>query len=236
MHIRSFVNPLASWTSGRPRPPIRLVDKVHPAVYRSFLNQRKSTSFTELDHSPGALTAFQMTPSHPDSSALFRALAAGVALAVLPLAAAGSASDAAVPPATGPAPAGELGALRSSDPAGSRSLITFRRTLGLAFLAGGAALAAKGFDYKDEADAFYESYQAADDAAEIQKLYQRTTNRDVKSQVSWALAAACGVTGLRLLFTGGGEVRAALPGSPSLSVVPAPAPGGLGLRLQRRFH
>ena len=67
----------------------------------------------------------------------------------------------------------------------------------------------------------------------------RTTNRDVKSQVSWALAAACGVTGLRLLFTGGGEVRAAVrPGipSPSLSLVPAPTPGGLGLRLLGRFH
>lgn len=177
-----------------------------------------------------------MTLSRPDASASVRALAAGVALAVLPLAAAGSASDAGVP-ATPPAPAAEPGTLRNSDPAGSRSLITLRRTFGLAFLAGGAALAAKGFDYKDEADAFYEAYRAADDAAEIQKLYQRTTNRDVKSQVSWALAAACGVTGLRLLFTGGGELQAAaLPGSPTLSLVPARAPGGLGLRLQRRFH
>ena len=181
-----------------------------------------------------------MTPPRPAASASVRALAACISLAlVLPHAAAGAASEAAAPEGYRPAPTGRSEALQGSAPAGSGSLITVRRTLGLAFLAGGAALTARGFDYKDEADAFYEAYRAADDAAEIQKLYQRTTNRDVKSQVSWALAAACGVTGLRLLFTGGGEVRAAVrPGipSPSLSLVPAPTPGGLGLRLLRRFH
>ena len=168
-------------------------------------------------------------------STLLRTRVASIALGLLPLAAAG-ASDASPPPGTGPAverPAAPQG----SEPAGSGSLITFRRTLGLAFLAGGAALTARGFDYKDEADAFYEAYKAADDQAEIQKLYQRTTNRDVKSQVSWALAAACGVTGLRLLFTGGGEFQgAASAGSPSLSLVPVAAPRVLGLGLQRRFH
>ena len=178
-----------------------------------------------------------MTPSRPDASASVRPLAACIALILLPLAAAGSTAETGTLAGFSTAGAGKLKALQSSAPAGSGSLITVRRTLGLAFLAGGAALTAKGFDYKDEADAFYEAYQAADSEAEIQKLYQRTTNRDVKSQVSWALAAACGVTGLRLLFTGGGEVRSAVqPVSPSLSLLPAPTPGGLGLRLQRRFH
>ena len=221
------------------RAPTWLVDKVHLALYRTILNQRKSTSITELAHSPGALTALQMTLSRPAPSASVRALAAIISLALsLPHAADGATSEAATPEGSRAAPTLGSEALESSAPAGSGSLITVRRTLGLAFLAGGAALTARGFDYKDEADAFYEAYQAADDAAEIQKLYQRTTNRDVKSQVSWALAAACGVTGLRLLFTGG-EVRAAVrPGIPStsLSLVPAPTPGGLGLRLQRRFH
>ena len=169
------------------------------------------------------------------ASAVLRTLAACIALGLLPLTAS-AASDAAAPAGAGTA-VERLAAMQSSEADGSGSLITFRRTLGLAFLAGGAALTARGFDYKDEADAFYKAYKAADDQAEIQKLYQRTTNRDVKSQVSWALAAACGVTGLRLLFTGGGEFRgAASAGSPSLSLVPVAAPRVLGLRLQRRFH
>ena len=176
-----------------------------------------------------------MTLSLLHASAVLRSRVACIVLGLLPLTSAG-ASDAAFPPGAGPAferPA----AIQGSEPDGSGSLITFRRTLGLAFLAGGAALTARGFDYKDEADAFYEAYKAADDQADIQKLYQRTTNRDVKSQVSWALAAACGVTGLRLLFTGGGELRGAAPaGSSSLSLVPVAAPRVLGLRLQRRFH
>ena len=167
------------------------------------------------------------------ASILFRTLTACIALGLLPLAAA--AAPNAAPP--GSVAAAERPAAMQGSEADGSGLITFRRALGLAFLAGGAALTARGFDYKDEADAFYEAYKAADNQAEIQKLYQSTTNRDVKSQVSWALAAACGATGLRLLFTGGGEFRgAASAGSPSLSLVPVAAPRILGLRLQRRFH
>ena len=177
----------------------------------------------------------QTTLSQFDPFAAIRPLAGCIAFALLPLAAAGSTPDAGTPVRSGSG-AAKLGARQASAPAGSRSLITIRRTLGLAFLAGGAALTARGFDYKDEADAFYEAYKAADDEAEIRKLYQRTTNRDVKSQVSWALAAACGITGLRLLFTGDGELRSASRAGPSLSLVAAPAPRLVGLRLQRRFR
>lgn len=123
----------------------------------------------------------------------------------------------------------------------SGGLFTVRRSLGVAFLAGSAILTLQGFDLKDEADRFYESYEAATDPDEIEKFYQRTTNRDVKSQVSWALATACGITGLRLLLTGGDD-----DGSPSLSdraaserplsLVPTVTPRTVGLRLQRQFH
>lgn len=128
---------------------------------------------------------------------------------------------------------------RTEGPTGG--LVTKRRTLGVAFLAGSAILAAKGFDYKDQADEFYELYEAATDAAEIDKFYQRTTNRDVKSQVSWALATAFGITGLRLVFTGGDRYApAAVPPSPSsqsgLLLVPSATPGAVGLHLQRRFY
>lgn len=167
-------------------------------------------------------------------SALLRTLTACIALGLLPLAAVAASNGATSP---GSEAAVERPAAMEGPEADGSGLITFRRTLGLAFLAGGAALTARGFDYKDEADAFYEAYKAADDQAEIQRLYQRTTNRDVKSQVSWALAAACGATGLRLLFTGGGEFRGtASADSPSLSLAPVAAPRILGLRLQGRFH
>lgn len=122
--------------------------------------------------------------------------------------------------------------------------ITVRRTLGVAFLAGSAMLTSRGFQYKDDADDFYTAYKGATDPVEIDKFYQRTTNRDVKSQVSWALAAAFGITGLRLLITGGPE---ALPDTapgfgsadtvqPPLALMPTVAPQALGLRLQRRFY
>ncbi|MEC8932033.1 MAG: hypothetical protein VYB08_11460 [Candidatus Latescibacterota bacterium] len=86
-----------------------------------------------------------------------------------------------------------------------REIVTPRRIVGVAFLGGSAVLAQKGFDLHDEADEFYSAYEDATDRAEIERLYQRTTNRDVKSQVSWALAAAFGVTGVRLLLTGSPE-------------------------------
>ena len=86
--------------------------------------------------------------------------------------------------------------------AGVGDFVNVRRTLGLAFLGAGTALAVKGFDYRGEADAFYADYQQAVDPIEINRLYQRTTNRDIKAQVSWALGAACGIGGLRLLATG----------------------------------
>jgi hypothetical protein len=129
---------------------------------------------------------------------------------------------------------------------GSSGPITVRRSMGLAFLAGSALLAVQGFDLKDEADEFYDSYKLATDQVEIEKFYQRTTNRDVKSQVSWALAAAFGITGLRLIFTGGEPAATAQhstltssatrPAGPSMSLVPAVTPRVVGLRLQRHFY
>lgn len=82
---------------------------------------------------------------------------------------------------------------------GVKEILTLRRALGLASLGGGVALAVKGFEYRDDADGFYDAYQVAKDPVEIDRLYQRSTNRDVKSQVSWALAGAFAISGVRLL-------------------------------------
>ena len=99
--------------------------------------------------------------------------------------------------------------------AGVGDFVNVRRTLGLAFLGAGTALAVKGFDYREQADAFYADYQQAVDPIEINRLYQRTTNRDIKAQVSWALGAACGIGGLRLLATGEGKGSARAESEPS---------------------
>ncbi len=130
---------------------------------------------------------------------------------------------------------------------GGGGFLTVRRSLGVVFLAGSAVLVMQGFGLQDEADEFYAAYELATDPAEIEKFYQRTTNRDVKSQVSWALAAAFGITGLRLALTGGDSGPASmqtgsltstateLGNGPSLSLVPAVSPRVVGLRLQRHF-
>ena len=92
--------------------------------------------------------------------------------------------------------------LAGSSWAGVKEQITVRRAVGVVFLGGSVFLTLQGFDYKDEADEFYDRYQKAIDPVEIDRLYQRTTNRDVKSQVSWALAGAFAISGVRLLLTG----------------------------------
>lgn len=166
----------------------------------------------------------------------------GLKRAVSPLSAALVAWLALAPPAPATAEIGDI--------------VTVRRALGLAFVGGSAALTAQGFDYRRQADDFYGSYKAAVDPVEIDRLYQRTTNRDVKAQVSWALAAAFGISGLRLLLTGDAEVRETAghhsdagarlagarargtpsrPSPPVLSIDPVADGRQIGLQLNRRF-
>ena len=75
-------------------------------------------------------------------------------------------------------------------------------------------------------------------ADETERLYDKTTNRGVKSQVSWALAAAFAVNGVRLVLTNGSAATAA--SSPSherasrpVWIEPWLAADRLGLRLGR---
>lgn len=121
-----------------------------------------------------------------------------------------------------------------------------RRVLGLAFLGGSAVLIKQGFDFKDEADGFYDRYKVATDADEIDRLYQRTNNRDVKSQVSWALGGAFAVSGIRLLVTrppgaervrvaSASKVRPASGRSPAVTLESQILPGRLAFRLKRAF-
>jgi hypothetical protein len=92
----------------------------------------------------------------------------------------------------------------TAEPKKGKSFFTPRRILGAAFIGGSVFLAKQGFDYNDEADELYDLYQVTNDPEEADRLYRRTTNRDVKSQVSWALSAAFALSGARLLLAKSG--------------------------------
>ena len=133
------------------------------------------------------------------------------------------------------------GGLFLPQPESEAGLLTGRRLAGIGFLLGSAALAYKGLDFKDEADKLYKRYESATDPDEVNRLYQRTTNRDVKSQISWAVGAACGVAGIRLLFFGEEDnaefpINAARAGAASSVAWDADIrPGEVRLRLSKPF-
>ncbi len=89
---------------------------------------------------------------------------------------------------------------RSAAAEEGQGVFTARRSLGLAFLGGSAMLLKQGMDFRDEADKLYALYESAETAEDADRLYARTNNRDIKSQVSWALAGAFAVSGVRLIL------------------------------------
>lgn len=127
--------------------------------------------------------------------------------------------------------------------AGEDTWLTTRRGIGLAFLGGSAVLVGQGFDFRNEANRFYQRYKEATAPEEIERMYQRTNNQDTKSQLCWALAAACAISGIRLILTTGPES----PPQPRVASRTRPhGPGrlelsshllqdGFGLSLRRRF-
>ena len=132
------------------------------------------------------------------------------------------------------------GGLFLPQPEASGGFLNGRRLAGIGFMLGSAAFVYKGLDFKDQADKLYDRYESATDPAEVNRLYQRTTNRDVKSQISWAVGAACAVAGVRLLFFGDDEVE--FPGATAGGGAAAKLtwdadirPGTVGLRLNKPF-
>lgn len=121
-----------------------------------------------------------------------------------------------------------LGLLSARPATADEGLLTKRRGAGLLFMGAGVALVKQGFEFRDEADDFYSRYKQASDADQIERLYQHTNNRDIKSQLSWALAGACTVAGLRLIFSQGAEPPPARQAVRSESRTPR-LPGGLEL-------
>ena len=122
----------------------------------------------------------------------------------------------------------------------SQDFFTARRSLGLMFLGGSAALLKQGMDFHDEADELYALYEAAETPEDADRLYARTNNRDIKSQVSWALAGAFAVSGVRLILRSGtpSSARYGRPhtrAEPAMYVEPHVSSGRLGVVLKQSF-
>ena len=81
-----------------------------------------------------------------------------------------------------------------------RSAFTKRAAWGLALTGSGVFFIEKGFDFHREADALYGRYLDALNPDEISLLYQRTTQRDLKSRLSWTLGAVLAASGIHVLF------------------------------------
>ena len=120
-------------------------------------------------------------------------------------------------------------------PGATEELITPRRTLGAALLGGSIILAKTGLDLHRDADDLYARYKKADRAEEASRLFRRTNNRDIKSQVSWALSAAFAVSGARLLLRGKSEQNNRPGGSWVLSAQPKMRGADLELAHAWRF-
>ena len=122
-----------------------------------------------------------------------------------------------------------------------QSTFNSRRSLGIVFIGGSLFLTKQGFDFRSEADGLYEKYQKAGTAEEADRLYTRTNNRDVKSQVSWALATAFALSGTRLLLAKGDSAPRMARGvesshsKPGFALEPQIEIRRLGFRLKRRF-
>ena len=85
----------------------------------------------------------------------------------------------------------------------ARSFFTTRRTFGILFLGGSAYMAKRAIDYKRDANDNYEAYKAATDTREAERLFNRTSDRDTKSQMSIGFSAILLISGLRLLMHSG---------------------------------
>ncbi len=85
----------------------------------------------------------------------------------------------------------------------ARSFFTARRTFGILFLGGSAFMAKRAIDFKRDANDNYEAYKAATNAREAERLFNRTSDRDTKSQMSIGFSTILLISGLRLLMHSG---------------------------------
>ena len=85
----------------------------------------------------------------------------------------------------------------------ARSFFTARRTFGVIFLGGSVFMAKKAIDFRRDANTIYESYKTATIPQDADQLFDRSTDRDTKSQMAAGISAVLLISGLRLLLFSG---------------------------------
>ena len=85
----------------------------------------------------------------------------------------------------------------------ARSFFTARRTFGVIFLGGSVFMAKKAIYFRRDANTIYESYKAATIPQDADQLFDRSTDRDTKSQMAAGISAVLLISGLRLLLFSG---------------------------------
>ena len=88
-------------------------------------------------------------------------------------------------------------------PVQAGSYFTVRRTFGVLFLGTSVILAKRAVDFRKDANEAFDQYELASNARQAELLYERTSDRDTKSQMSGGLSIALLVSGLRLLVASG---------------------------------
>lgn len=83
----------------------------------------------------------------------------------------------------------------------AKSFFTPRRTFGVLFLGGSVFMAKKAIDFRRDANRIYDAYKQAQTAQEAERLFERSSDQDTKSQMSIGLSAVMLVSGLRLLLS-----------------------------------
>jgi len=85
------------------------------------------------------------------------------------------------------------------------SFFTTRRMFGLASLAGSGFFFKEAWDYHEKANTVYDAYDLADSQEEAERLYNKTSRYDRRSEVHLLVGSLLALNGLRLLFIGGVE-------------------------------
>ena len=85
----------------------------------------------------------------------------------------------------------------------AKSPFTSRRIFGALFVGGSIYMAKKARDFHRSGDQIYQDYLVADNSQDAERLYDRASDRDTKSQMSIAISAVMLVSGLRLLLFSG---------------------------------
>ena len=112
-------------------------------------------------------------------------------------------------------------------PVHAESFFTIRRTFGVLFVGTSAVMAKRAVDFRSDANSTFEQYELASNAQQAERLFQRTSDRDTKSQMAAGLSIVLLVSELRLLMTSGSDGNI-----PKMDRGLKPGPKNLSLQLK----